>query len=181
MTRVWFALTVAGFAGAAIAQDVPPWVLLLARVKNQIKQEVGHLPDVSCLESVEREYQPVKGKVRPLDTVRLEVLTNGEKEWFASPGDRKFSNRQPINFVGSGMLGNGLFGLYLKDILVTGNVSNEYKGEEEIGGRRLARFDYRLPLMWSGQVIQTPEGSGRVGLHGSYWADRKPTMSCAWK
>jgi len=54
---------------------------------------------------------------------------------------------------------------------VTGSVSNQYKGEEEIGGRRLARWDYRLPLMWSGQTIQMPEGSGKVGLHGSYWAD----------
>ena len=109
--------------------------------------------------------------MRPLDTVRLEVLTNGDKELFASPGDRKFSERHPISYAGSGMLGNGFFGLYLKDILVTSNVSNEYKGEEEIGGRRLARYDYRLPLMWSGQTIQTPEGSGTVSLHGSYWVD----------
>jgi len=59
----------------------------------------------------------------------------------------------------------------LKDIVVNLNVSSQYKGEEEIGGRRLARYDYRLPLMWSGQVIRTPEGSGQVGLHGSYWVD----------
>ena len=109
--------------------------------------------------------------MRPLDTVRLEVLTNGVKELFASPGDRKFSERHPISYAGSGMLGNGLFGLYLKDILVTGTVSNEYKGEEVIGGRRVGRFDYRLPLMWSGQTIQVEEGSGKVSLHGSYWAD----------
>jgi hypothetical protein len=61
--------------------------------------------------------------------------------------------------------------VYLNSILVTGNVSNKYTGEEQIGGRRLARFDYRLPLMWSGQTIHTEEGSGKVGLHGSYWAD----------
>jgi len=109
--------------------------------------------------------------MRPLDTVRLEVLTNGDKELFASPGDRKFSERHPSSYAGSGMLGNGFFGLYLKEILVTGNVSNEYKVEEEIGGRRLARYDYRLPLMWSGQTIQMPEGSGTVSLHGSYWVD----------
>jgi hypothetical protein len=172
MTRATFTLA-AGliFALVVLSQDLPPDVLLLSRVKNHTKEELQHLPSISCLETVEREYQPAKGKMRPLDTVRLEVLTNGDKELFASPGDRKFSEEHPISYAGSGMLGNGLFGLYLNDILVTGNVSNAYKGEEEIGGRRLARFDYRLPLMWSGQTIQTEEGSGKVGLHGSYWAD----------
>jgi hypothetical protein len=55
--------------------------------------------------------------------------------------------------------------------LVTGNVSYDYRGEEDIGGHRLARWDYRLPLMSSGQMIRIPEGSGKVGLHGSFWAD----------
>jgi hypothetical protein len=146
MKRTTFTLA-AGviLAGVAISEDLPPGVLLLSRVKNHIKEELQHLPNISCLETVQREYQPAKGKMRPLDTVRLEVLTNGDKELFASPGDRKFSGGQPISYAGSGMLGNGLFGLYLNDILVNGNVSNAYKGEEEIGGRRLARFDYRLP------------------------------------
>jgi hypothetical protein len=76
-----------------------------------------------------------------------------------------------MSYAGVSALGNGYFALYLRSILLTGNVSYEYKGEEEVGGRRLARFDYRLPVMWSGQIIQTPEGSGNVGLHGSYWAD----------
>ena len=171
MKRAALLLAAAMFAGVAVAQDLPPWVLLLSRIKNHVKEELRRLPSVSCVETVEREYSDARGKMRPLDTVRLEVLTNGEKEFFASPGDRKFSEQHPMSYAGSGMLGNGLFGMYLSDILVTGNVSNEYKGQEEIGGRRLARFDYRLPLMWSGQMIQTVEGSGHVGFHGSYWAD----------
>jgi hypothetical protein len=158
-------------AGVAIPQDLPPGVLFLSRVKRHIKEELQHLPNISCLESVQREYQPAKGKLRPLDTIRLEVMTNGEKEFYASPGDRKFSERQLIGYAGSGVLGDGSFGLYLKDILVTANVSYDYKGEAEINGRRLARWDYRLPLMWSGQIIRIPEGSGWVGLHGSFWAD----------
>lgn len=46
-------------------------------------------------------------KMHPLDTIRLEVLTNGDQELFASPGDRKFSEQQPLTYAGSGMLGNG--------------------------------------------------------------------------
>ncbi len=159
------------FAGVAIAQDLPAEVLLLARVKRHIREELQNLPNISCLETVRREFQPTNSRMRPLDTIRLEVLTNGDKELFASPGDRKFSERHPIGYAGSGVLGNGLFGLYLKDILLNESASDKYKGEEEIGGRRLARYDYRLPAMWAGQVINLPEGSGRVGLRGSYWAD----------
>jgi hypothetical protein len=155
----------------AIPQDLPPGVLLLSRVKRHFQEELQRLPNVTCLETVQREYQPARGKMRPLDTINLEVLTNGHMELFASPGGRKFSAQHPINYAGSGVLGDGLFGLYLKDILLNGNVSNEYKGEEETGGHRLVRYDYRLPSMWSGEMIRTPEGSGTVGLHGSFWVD----------
>ena len=157
--------------GAAIPQDLPPGVLLFSRIQRHIREELQHLPDISCLETVRREHRPPNGKLRSLDTVRLEVLSTGDKELFAAPGDRKFSDRPPISFAGSGTLGNGFFGLYLKSVLLNYNVSRVYKGEEEVAGRRLARWDYRLPLMWSGQTIQLPEGSGTVGLHGSFWAD----------
>jgi hypothetical protein len=159
------------FAAVATPQDLPPGVLLLSRVKRNVQAELQRLSNVSCLETVHRQYQPAKGKMAPLDTVRLEVLINGGKELYASPGDRRFSENHPGSFVGSGAIGDGLFGLYLRTVLVTGSVSNQYMGEEQIGGRRLARWDYRLPVMWSGQTIHLPEGSGTVGLHGSYWAD----------
>jgi len=159
--------------GMLFAQDMPPGVLLLSQVKNRFKEELQKLENISCLETIERAQQQLKGKMRPLDTVRLEVLFNGDKELFASPGGRKFSAEHPVSYVGSGMIGDSIFAMYMKDILLSEPVSNTYKGEEEAGGRRLARYDYRLPLMWSGQSIHIPEGSGRVGLHGSYWVDPK--------
>ena len=159
------------FAVTMIAQDLAPEVLLLSRVKTHMREELQRLTSISCLETVEREHQAAKGKMRPLDTIRLEVLTNGDRELFASPGDRKFSENHPMSYAGSGALGDGLFGPYLKDILLSGGVASRYKGEEGAGGRRLARYDYQIPLLISGQTIQTPEGSGKVGLHGSFWVD----------
>jgi hypothetical protein len=171
MKRATFTLAAVIFAGVVVSQDLPPGVLLLSRAKNQAKEELRRLENISCLETVQREYQPPKGKMGPLDTIRLEVLFDGHKEFFESPGGRKFSEKHPMTYVGSGMLSTGLFGGYLTAVLLNGNVSNGYNGEQEISGRRLARYDYRLPLMWSGQTIQTLEGSGTVGLHGSYWVD----------
>ena len=167
------ALVMAGviLAGPAITQDLPPGVLLLSGVKAHMRDELQRLATISCLETVEREHQPPKGKMQPLDTIRLEVLTNGEKELFASPGDRKFSENHPMSYAGSGTLGNGLFGTYLKDIFANEIAASEYKGEEQEGGRVLTRYDYRIPLLFSAQTIHTMEGSGTVSLHGSYWVD----------
>ncbi len=171
MERVAFTLIALLFIGQITAQDLPPGAILLARIKSQFKAELQRLTTVSCVETVRREQQSPKDRMRPIDTVRLEVLTDGEKELFASPGDRKFSEQHPLSFAGGGALGDGLFGLYLKNVLLSSFVTTEYKGEEEVAGRRLARYDYRVPPIWSGQMIRTPEGSGQVGLHGSFWAD----------
>src|SRR5665213_2967761 len=167
------ALAVAGLvlAEMAGAQNLPPGVLLLSRVENHIKEEFQRLAKITCLETAQREVRKSKGKMRSLDTVRLEVLTNGDQELFASPGDRKFSEQQPLSYAGSGMLGNGLFGLYLTNILLNGNATTKYKDEEAIAGRRLARYDYQLDPTFSGQTIDLPEGSGSVGLKGSFWVD----------
>lgn len=171
MQRVTSTLAALLLAAQVVAQDLPPGALLLSRVKRQFTTDLQRLTSVTCLETVRRELQPPNGKLRPLDTIRLEVLTDGDKEFFASPGDHRFSEQHPLTLAGSGTLGNGLFGLYLKSILLNDFVTSEYKGEEEIAGRRLARYDYQVPPRWSGQTIRTPEGSGQVGLHGSYWVD----------
>jgi hypothetical protein len=51
------------------------------------------------------------------------------------------------------------------------SVASQYKGEQEVGGQRLARYEYQIRPLISGQMIRTPEGSGKVGIHGSYWVD----------
>jgi hypothetical protein len=171
MRRLRFLIAGLVIAGAVSAQELPPGALLLSRVKSHLNEELRRLSTISCLETVHREEQPPKGKMRPLDTVQLEVLTNGQKELYASPGARSFSERQPMSYVGSGMLGNGLFGLYLGEIVLNEYGSSQYKGEERNGARHLARYDYQISVMWSGQTIDVPGGSGKVGLHGSYWVD----------
>src|SRR5437667_1385481 len=105
MNRATFILVGVILAEVAIPQDLPPGVLLLSLVKRHIKEELERLPNISCLETVRREHQPARGKMRPLDTVRLDVLTDGKKELFASPGDRKFSEGHPISYAGAGALG----------------------------------------------------------------------------
>jgi len=82
-----------GLAWAAAAQSLlPPGALLLARVKVHMRAELARLPNCSCLETVRRDHQPAGGTMRPLDTIRLEVLYSDHHELYASPGDRGFSD-----------------------------------------------------------------------------------------
>jgi hypothetical protein len=160
-----------GLVMSAAPQGLAPDVLLLARVTTHARQELARLPNCSCLETVRREHQLPGAKMRLLDTIRLEVLYNGGRELYASPGDRGFGDNHPIAFAGSGTLGNGFFALYLKDVFSEGRVSYLYKGEETVNGRHLAHFEFRVPVSVSSETIQLVEGSGAVGMRGSFWAD----------
>jgi hypothetical protein len=160
-----------GLAWAAAAQGLPPGALLLSRVKAHMREELARLPNCSCLETVSRDHQPAGGVMRPLDTIRLELLYSDHHELYASPGDRRFGDNQPVDFVASGTIGNGHFALYLSEIAGEGSLSYEYKGEESLSGRRLARYDYRMPVNMSANTITLAEGQGTVGMKGSFWAD----------
>ena len=172
--RLTVRIVVSGFglAWAGAAQGLlPPDVLLLARVKSHMQQELARLPNCSCLETVRRDRKPAGGVLRPLDTVRVEVLYSDRHELYASPGDRSFSDHQPIDFVVGGTIGNGQFALVLSEVTAERGPSYEYKGEERMAGRRLARYDYHVPLSISGNTIDLPECRGTVGMKGSFWAD----------
>jgi hypothetical protein len=146
-------------------------VLLLSRVRHHMGDVLTALPNITCRETVLREYGASKNKLKRLDTVELEIQTDGRRELFAAPGGRKFTDRPPISYAGSGVLGDGLLVANLWNVVVSGNGSYEFKGQEQVQGRQLARWDYSLPVMWAGLRIDLVEGSGNVGLRGSFWAD----------
>jgi hypothetical protein len=160
-----------GLAYAAASQGLPPGILLLSRVKAHMREELARLPNCSCLETVRRDYQPAGGKMRPLDTIRLEVLYSDHHEYYASPGERQFAENHPSAFAGSGTSSNGHFALFLSEVVSEGRLSYEYKGEALLHGRSLARFDYRVPVSVSGHTITVNTSRGTVGIKGTFWAD----------
>src|SRR5881397_483021 len=83
------------------AQDLAPGVLLLSRIKRHTRQELTHLPDYTCLETAQRQSRPAggRGDLKPVDTVRLEVLYTGKRELYAAPGDLDFSAERPSELV----------------------------------------------------------------------------------
>ena len=126
-------------ACAAAPQDLAPEVLLLARIKSHMREELSHIPNSTCLETFSRfrkdsgSNSRARGKFTVFDTVRLEIVYSGTREWYGSPGARNLSEESPAAFTGSGMIGNGEFALTLNNILVAAIFT--YRGEETIGGR----------------------------------------------
>jgi hypothetical protein len=69
------------------------------------------------------------------------------------------------------MIGNGIFGILVNNILLSDGATFHYRGEESIEGRRAIRYDYRRPRALGGFEIDVTGGRGNVGEEGSFWAD----------
>ena len=136
------AILIAASAMALPASDLPPGILLLARVKAHTRAELKRLPNCSCLETVHREIKGVGGKLRPLDVVRLEVLYSEGKEMYAPPGDRRFVAEHPSAFAGGGMIGDGYFALYLSDLAGEGRVFLRVRGRGRRAGAEIGALRF---------------------------------------
>lgn len=162
---------------SATTQDVAPEVLLLARIKSHMREELSNLPNYTCLETITRfrnepgQRSQSQRQLKPADTVRLEIVYSNHQEWYGSPGGRSLSATDPFGFVGSGMIGTGPFGLMLGNILAGATIT--HGGEEPLGDRTVVRYDFLLPRLLKGLAISVQGGSGTVGQKGSFWADAR--------
>ncbi|MBZ5626749.1 MAG: hypothetical protein LAQ69_49940 [Acidobacteriia bacterium] len=165
-------LVLAGLVGA---QNLAPEVLLLARIKSHMREELAHVPNYTCLETIARfrkepgRPSPFQGELKPMDTVRLEIVYADRKEWYGSPGDRNLSTDNPVEFIGSGMIGTGAFALTLSNVFE--GAAFTYRGEDAVSGRKAAKYDFHLPQLLKVFQISILGGSGTVGEEGSFWAD----------
>jgi hypothetical protein len=156
--------------GGLLAQPLPPEVLALARIRAGVKQAVERLPDCTCVQTVDRFWKPAGKELKPFDRAVLQILFSGGKELFAAPGDARWETN-PLTFMASGMMSNGLFALHLKAVFLDNVSVIVYKGEEFVGGRREARYDFSISRLSSGYEIHRAGASGVVATRGSFWAD----------
>jgi len=166
------ALFLCAFAWSATAQDLPPDILLLSRIKAHMRNELAQLPNYTCLESIARYHKEAhESKFRPLDSVQLEIVYSGGHEWYGSPGDGNLS-QDPVSFIGAGMISNGMFAISMHNLFVAGGATFTAKDEDKLAGRAAVKYAFRLPRMLNHFQISLPGGNGMVGEAGSFWADR---------
>jgi hypothetical protein len=169
----WWKIAGASFllASAAAPQDLAPEVLLLSRIKRHLRDELAHVPNYTCLETISRFQNRAHTPLMPLDTVRLEIVYTDRREWYGSPGARNLTVENPVAFIGAGMIGNGAFALMLNNLLEGGIFT--YRGDESVSGRAAVKYDFRLPRLLKTLTISVPGGSGTAGEEGSLWADKE--------
>ncbi len=162
---------------ALCAAGDQPESVVLARFQEKFRQDLAHLPNYTCLETIKRsERRSASRPFTPLDTIRLEVSTADGKEIYAWPGARQFEDKELKAFITSGATAAGLlFSAVPKDVFVSGNAALEYRGQEDLDGRRAVRYDYRVPRAYSGFKIRARNDDSSVAevvaLKGSFWFD----------
>src|SRR5712671_2286845 len=142
----------------AAADDLPPELLLLSRIKAHVRRDFAAAQDYACVEMVHRYHKAkgAKAEMRPLDSIRLEVALIGQRELYSSPGGRSFHEGTPSAFTASGMMSNGDFALHFRTVFVNDLGTFTYRGPEELGGRAAVRYDFRVPTLVSGYTITIP-------------------------
>jgi hypothetical protein len=162
-------------ASVGTPQTVSADLLLLSRIKLHMREELSHIPNYTCLETISRfrnnpgSHSQSQRQLAPLDTVRLEIVYSNHREWYGAPGGRNLSVDDPGTFIASGMIGNGAFAATLNNILEAASFT--YRGEENLGGRTAVKYDFRLRRLLNAFRISIPGGDGTVGEEGSFWAD----------
>jgi hypothetical protein len=147
-------------------------VLILSKARLAVQRMSTKMPDYTCTETIERSHRPASSKrFNLIDTIRLEVALVDKKELFSWPGAARFETSDLKDLVKGGAIGNGDFALHARSIFLSGAAQFTYAGVEEIGGRKMHRFDYRVPRAFSGYTVRLEPHQGIVGYFGSVWND----------
>jgi len=166
----------------AAETGLPRDLAQLVRIRERMNQNQSRVPNYTCLETITRSRRSPRrfvisrnggrGPFQRLDTVRLEVAEADHQEFFASPGAYNFTETDISTFVTGGMIGNGLFTGFAREIFSPSKATYKFIGETNVTGRLLLRYDYQVSLLVSNYQLKSL-GEAIVGYHGSFWADPK--------
>jgi len=177
-TALKLATFVSSFAALCVAQiDLPRDLARLVQIRERLRQNQDRIPNYTCLETITRSQRPPRslvisrnggpGRFLRQDIVRLEVAEVNGKEFFASPGAYNFAETDISTFVTGGMIGNGLFTLFAREVFSPSAATYQFAGESNVGGRTFLRYDYRISVLLSNYLLKCL-GEAKVGYHGSF-------------
>jgi hypothetical protein len=156
------------------SQPLDPDVIRLARIKVVMAENLLRLPNYTCLQTIERSRRSgPKRRFELTDTIRLEVALVEGKELFSWPGAGRFEDRRIGDLVGGGTIGNGNFALHARSVFLSSVARYEYQGEVEKDGRRVLRYNYRVPRNLSGYHVRIGEVEEVVAYFGSFDVDAR--------
>lgn len=173
--RLWWYLgclmAVAGPACAQEAETEEPEGLI-KRIQARMRENLERLPDYTCLQTVERWMRPSRKKeFEKVDTLRLEVGVDGDREIYAWRDAAQFEDKELREMVSRGTIGSGDFALHARNVFLGGSAAYSYQGLEEFEGRKVHRYEYGVAIEKSRYRIRVPPEEAVVGFSGSFLAD----------
>jgi hypothetical protein len=155
-------------AGNPPAPDTP----LIARIQARITENLAHLPDYTCTQTIERATRRSPHETwRTADQVRLEVGYVGERELFGYPGGEQLDEAEVSHLVPGGVIGSGDFAMLTRDIFANPGAKYTVIGVVTYGGRTAIRCDYSVPASASSYRLRVPPREAVVAYHGTFWVD----------
>lgn len=145
---------------------------MLARIRHRAVEDLSHIPNFTCLETLERGTRRHPwSEFSVVDLVQVEVAHVDGEELFSWPGAAHFENRTLRDMVGTGMVSNGEYAGHARSVFMDDVGVIRYWGQEELEGHRAARYDYSIAQAFSGNYLSSGRMKARTGVQGSFWAD----------
>ncbi len=152
--------------------EIPPEVLQLARIKQNMVRLLARVPDYTCTETVQRFHRPAGlERFKPVDTFHMEVAYIGGKEVYSRPGASAFDDRRVSQIAGSGLTSDGEFAIQARTLFVNNTANISFAGKETVNGREMLRYTYRIALFSSGWRLSVGAAAAKIAEHGAFWAD----------
>jgi hypothetical protein len=163
--RSTLALLICAAAGAA-ADDDP--VAVLARLRDQVMEQRGRIPNHTCVETVERErYQRVAEqahqscdtilarraqpnfskllRLSTTDRLRLDVaVTDGGREIYSWVGASRFEEGEIDELIPQGAMGTGPFATLLLSAFEGRPQQFMFEGASTLAGRDVYEYSFRV-------------------------------------
>jgi len=167
---------------------------LLDQARDKILTSIRHLPNYTCLETIDRTYyarpatklsrhvmteppSPVavcggNGTAKPLreasDRLRMEVAVAGKYEIHSWPGASRFDTRSIEQIVPFGPMSTGSLGGYLSGIFFNPRAEIKFIGKKSHGDREVFEYSFRVPLEASHYGVKGESGWKDTGYSGSF-------------
>ena len=162
-------LLLACAAACSSAADAP---VLVSRIREHMREYIGHLPDYTCRITLERfKRSKPRAPFDLNDRLRLEVGYTGGQELYSWPGDDRFEAGIEDLLPGHGMVSNGSYALHVRNLFLRDVAEFSAPRDEKCEDRPCVRLDFQIPAVRSGYSLSAGNGSAPAPLVGSGWFD----------
>jgi hypothetical protein len=156
-------------AACSSAADSP---VLVNRIREHMREYIGHLPDYTCRITLERYRRPKpRARFDLSDRLRLEVAYTGGQELYSWPDDDRFEAGIEDLLPGHGMVSNGSYALHVRNLFLRDVAEFSAPHDEKCEDRPCVRLDFQIPAVRSGYALSAGGGSAPAPLVGSAWFD----------